>query len=87
VSKWKPCAVENNKIIPCKGLDELYEYVGKGKGVQLMHLTNIETGEHSRSMVLLKSGKHKDRGLVANFCPVCGANISDHIKAMSTEAA
>jgi hypothetical protein len=38
-------------------------------------LSDLKTGEQTRSYAVLKQGEFKKDGIVANFCPFCGEPI------------
>lgn len=79
----RKCVVAKGMLKPCQSLDELLVmHPGKKppRGVSLLTWVNIKTWKPSRSFAVISSGKHTDRGVVVNFCPTCGANISKHVK-------
>jgi len=36
----------------------------------------MQTMELTRELVVLRSGDHQKNGMVLNFCPICGADLS-----------
>lgn len=74
-----PCRLEDDGVHPCHALDDCLEYDGgrgtKYQGLKLQTLCNMETGNFSRHLVTLKSGKHAKKGLVFNLCPFCGEEL------------
>lgn len=79
----RDCRVADGKFVePCKALSDEIEWgspAGAGKGLFKVTYTNMKTGKYSRSMVGIKNKMHP-RGLLFNFCPWCGANISSHFQ-------
>ena len=82
-----PCRIEGCFVRPCSSLLRALEGnasgLGRSKGLFHDHLLNLETGEHSMSYVKMKLGEFMQKGVIINFCPFCGINISDHIKEAS----
>lgn len=70
-----PCEIKDGTIIPCKGLDAILELESGKGGVQVMQLSDFESGKFTRALVVAKSGSHRKRGLAFNFCPYCGHAI------------
>lgn len=77
------CHVEDGKLTPCAGLERLMEgrANAKNKGVTMMVLMNLQTGETTRTGAVLRSGEHRDRGILMNYCPMCGEHITPHFTA------
>lgn len=77
MSKRSHCTIGDGKLEMCRALQATTEYFrkGKSKGIQYCQLTNIYTGKLTRALVIIKSGDHKEKGIVANFCPFCGERI------------
>lgn len=74
------CSVRDGRFVePCCTLQKQIEYctnAGRFKGLFALNYTNIHTREPSRSMVGIKTGKTDKGGLLLNFCPWCGTDIS-----------
>lgn len=80
--KTNNCKVKNGLLIPCEGLQTVIEdwaSFSKRKGLIFVTLMNIKERKPSRSFVKIVSGHHKPKGIVVNFCPMCGANIAEHM--------
>lgn len=79
-----PCKIEKQFLRPCTSLAPVLEpgspTHARSKGLFLDVLLNLKTGEHSMSYVKMKLGKFLSKGMVINFCPFCGVNVSNHIK-------
>lgn len=74
------CTVRDGRFVePCEALEQLIDVHQPGfsrkRGVFQTTYTNMQTHEPSRSFVGIKCDEYKN-GLLFNFCPVCGANIS-----------
>ena len=70
------CRIDGKKIYPCSALYETAEPMSKrGKGIQHLIYTNIETHSFSREFYIAKSGEHKSSGVILNFCPFCGVKL------------
>lgn len=78
--KSPDCRVDSERfVVPCRALAdevELYGNAGRGKGIFKLAYTDMSTGEPSRTMFGIKTAKHPKGGLLFNFCPWCGADIS-----------
>lgn len=72
-----PCKIEKGRIVGCLGMRRVLELPGH-KGIVLGNLFNMETHALT-SMITVHSGEYSKKGLVANFCPFCGENISWHL--------
>ena len=74
------CSVQDGWLHPCAGMDRLIEGRANAhrKGVTLMVLTNLSTMETTRTAAVLRSGEHRTKGILMNFCPMCGAHITPH---------
>jgi hypothetical protein len=75
------CKVRDNRFVdPCETLSQTIDNnipgFSKATGVFIQHLTNMKTFKPSRTYVGLKSKNFKN-GLLFNFCPFCGEDISD----------
>ena len=78
---YKPCSVRDGSFVePCVTLASVV-----GKAVDHMTYIHMPTGKPSRSFFVLKSGEHREKGIVMNCCPFCGTRIdtpvSDEVKA------
>ena len=76
--KPRKCRVRDGQFVePCPSLQDVFDGSGFGKGraLFLQQLTHIPTMKPSRSFVVLRMGKHKDKGIVLNCCPFCGERI------------
>lgn len=77
---WSPCKVENGILKPCEAMDKALQYDYRAKGIGYMSFRNLNTGEVTKSVAVIHSGNLPKQGLVANFCPFCGADISYHVR-------
>jgi hypothetical protein len=74
------CTVSDGRFVePCDGLAELVENpnsaFSRAKGITCWNYTNMETLKPSRRFYGVKSKSHPN-GLLFNFCPLCGTDIS-----------
>lgn len=81
MSEKTKCTVRDGRFVePCKTLSDAVDNYTPGfsktKGVFRLSLTNLETGEPSRTYFGIKSKKHPN-GLCFNVCPWCGEDISE----------
>jgi len=76
-----PCRIEGEFVRPCKMLTASIDR----KRVELLVIADMNTFTHKRNMVVLKAGRWAKRGIVMNYCPFCGANIAEHVKARLAE--
>lgn len=78
----KSCVVENGILKVCKVLDRVLhpEPNAQCKGAYLLELRNIETDEVTRTGAVIRSGEYSKTGLLMNFCPFCGHDISAHFR-------
>lgn len=75
-----PCRIEGVEVIPCHGLEAcLEEANSRKKGVSMILVSNIHTGDVTKTGVVLRSGDHAKKGIIMNFCPFCGEDISSVI--------
>jgi hypothetical protein len=82
-----PCVLTDNRVKPCWALDEVLQQRGRGtkaQGLELLTLVNMKTMKHSRTIVVLKSGKHGKNGLALNFCPYCREDLREDAQSMLT---
>jgi hypothetical protein len=80
--KYKPCYVRDGRFVePCVSLASVV-----GNAVSHQHFTNMTTGKPSRSFFVLKSGDHKQKGIVMNCCPFCGVRIDAPVNAETEPA-
>jgi hypothetical protein len=73
------CKVEGKIITACKTLEASCEYghpKGKQKGQYCWSLTDMKTGNESRRLFGIKSGDHIQKGIIYNFCPFCGTDLT-----------
>lgn len=74
----KKCKVDKKNgtlVSTCLGLTEcLEDPYSHTKGINTIELTNFDTGK-TRSVLLIRSGKHTKKGLCCNFCPWCGVKM------------
>lgn len=75
----KKCTVRAGLFVePCDALagavDNNTPDFSRAKGVSVWNLSNLRTGEPSRTYFGLKSKNHPN-GLLFNFCPWCGEQI------------
>ena len=63
----------------CEAMREVAEVYPtmKAKGVYQSEVVNTKTLEMKGTRILIKSGKHKGDGIVANVCPFCGGSLRD----------
>ena len=70
------CTVEKEKFVsPCDTLKKAIEHNSK-KGIFYWKFTNTDTGKISMLLFGTRSGYYKDEGIIFNYCPFCGVNIS-----------
>lgn len=75
------CSTNGKKVYPCSALHEVAEsWSSRGKGIQHLVYTNLETHELSREFYVVKSGDHKSKGMILNFCPFCGEKLHSENK-------
>ena len=77
------CRIQKNKIlspcIPIKRASESDDVSGVDKGIGMVNSFDEDDGFYTRA-VILKSGDWSDSdGIVINYCPFCGADISSHL--------
>lgn len=77
----KKCSVKDRHVIPCDALTAATEFgnpppkTTKRTGIFAWELTNLETRKPSRTMFGAKTTEHP-KGLIFNFCPWCGADLT-----------
>lgn len=78
----------NRQLEPCPSLNTALadEANDRRPGMSLFVLTNINTGEVTRSGVVIRSGVHRKQGVIANFCPFCGEDIGEQFEGENTDA-
>ena len=74
-----PCKIEDRILSPCYALHSLLVAPSVKRGLYFQPFINLEDGEVTSTCVIAKSELHKN-GVVVNFCPFCGLNISEHMK-------
>ena len=77
--KKTKCSVKDHNIDPCWALEETIEEHHRRKGISMMEFFNLETSKPTRSVVIVKSGKHVKKGLMFNYCPFCREDIGSHM--------
>lgn len=77
--EFTPCKVENGVVKLCKTLLSAVE-IDKRKGLSVSEFVNVNTGETTRTAVVVRSGDHSKRGIILNFCPFCGESIGHQFK-------
>lgn len=73
-----PCAVRDGRFVePCTSLARSFDGspMGKGRGLFLFNMVNLNTLTPTRSFVVLRMGEHKEKGVALNVCPFCGERI------------
>ncbi len=69
-------------VSPCWAMedhmDAPYGRGTKAQGISQPYLINMKTGEHSRSPIVFKGGKHAKGGTMMNYCPWCGSDIKTY---------
>lgn len=86
----KRCRIGYETFDACQGMHEVLESEGRGtryQGIKMQTLINMKTGDFSRHLIIVKSGKHAKKGLVFNFCPFCRSELIAGAEAKWTEAA
>lgn len=82
-----PCLIEGRFVRPCssllRALDSKTSGLGRSKGLFHDFVISLETGENTMSFVKMKLGEFAHKGVIVNFCPFCGINISNHFKEAS----
>ena len=78
MTEYKKCTSENKMLKPCSTLSKAMEGLAnsRAKGISLIVLS--VHGTPSRSAAVLRSGDFKKDGIIINFCPFCGENVSKH---------
>ena len=78
----KGCVVENGILKACKLLKRVLhpEPNAQCKGAYLLELRNTKTGEVTRTGAVIRSGEYSKGGVLMNFCPFCGHDISAHFR-------
>jgi hypothetical protein len=89
MARAKSCSFKAGAIKPCKGLDSVLQMpFGRGtrrQGVERHSMfTTKGKVEFSRHLVVIKSGEHGTKGIVANYCPFCGNDIVPDVHASLT---
>lgn len=76
------CVVKDGSVVPCKLLDNVTEdlFTRVTKGVFELQISTLSTGEYHTKGFGAKSGKHKKRGIMFNYCPFCGEDIGSHLR-------
>lgn len=75
----RKCAVEGDAVDPCPVLARAIEFQSReGKGLRFVQLIDLATWLPTRSFVTVRSGEFVKQGIVLNFCPFCGTDISTH---------
>lgn len=76
------CDVSRKHVDPCSALSNSVEAVGhsRGKGIVVWETVNVETSKSARRMYGVKSGDFKKDGVVFNFCPFCGTDLTESHK-------
>jgi len=72
------CEVVNKLVSQCNALDEAidgFNPVKKEKGIFKWVYSDINTSKDTRSFIGAKTGVHKEKGLIFNFCPYCGVEL------------
>jgi hypothetical protein len=85
-----PCAVEGRLVRPCTSLERALDQgspSSRSKGLFMSEVIDLETGKFTMSFIRLKLGGFSKKGVVINFCPFCGRDISGHIKRGSHDGA
>jgi hypothetical protein len=83
-----PCKVVNHRIEPCPVLSKALEPSNTHKGLSEVVVTNLETLEIAWTGMLLRSGDFcggTNKGILINFRPFCGVNISEQIPRTSVK--
>jgi hypothetical protein len=75
------CTIRDEAFVePCWALRETAQPSWRrAKGIVIHALVNVETLEPSRRMYAVRSGDHP-KGVLLNFCPFCGVDISAPFK-------
>ena len=76
------CTVAGMNLQPCDLLMETvegYNPTGKKAGLFLWQTSNLET-DTRRKFAGVKSGDHRQKGMIFNFCPFCGERIDEMIQ-------
>ena len=77
---YHPCKVEDGLITLCPSLGKAIVGTGHAKGLNFVNIVNVESLETVSQFVSLKGGELPKQGIVINWCPFCGTNLSDHLK-------
>jgi hypothetical protein len=71
------CTFNGSKYIPCQAItDKMGDDNAHQKGLSLLSLINMETGDEYYGGLLYRFGKKKDDVLICNYCPICGERIT-----------
>lgn len=74
------CQIVNGILHPCETMDKALQENYTAKGIGYLEIRNLTTRKVTKSVAVIHSGNLPKQGLVANFCPFCGADISHHVR-------
>lgn len=74
------CKVDGKFVTACKTLENSCEYGnprGKAKGNFCWDLKSMNIMRSTRRMFGAKSGQYTEKGIIFNFCPFCGTDLTE----------
>ena len=76
------CVIQGDKVVPCDTLNNAVDnlYTRCRKGIFELLVTSILLDDWSVKGYGVKSGKYVKQGIMFNYCPFCGTDISSHLK-------
>lgn len=76
-SERTKCVVEGDALLPCWALARADD--DGRKGLRSRQIVDLRTGTITSTLVAIHSGDFVKKGIVANYCPFCGADIASHL--------
>lgn len=67
----------SKRLEACSALRSLVTNKHNGLGIDWDQLVNLETHKPTRERWLIRSGAHSKKGILLNFCPMCGTELMD----------
>jgi len=74
------CVVVDRHVLPCVKLEHLLNETNSRSGISIYSVFSSSTMNPTRNVVCSYSGDHKTKGMILNFCPMCGEEISSHVQ-------
>ena len=75
-TKMKNCTIKGNFLQPCTALDGMLDDT---KGLRYLTFYDLDTCEPTRSCIVSYTGEHRKKGIILNYCPMCGERIIDQM--------